>query len=241
MPVTSLLVGCPVRRRAWIMHRWFDHVEVAAAVARLPVAYAFAVGPGDETIAVIAERAPHAHLEPVIETEPYVERSWHREDRIRHMVFLRNLLLTHVREVAPLVYLSLDSDVLLHPQAIADMIEGFNRFDAVGGATFMSRPGPPGRPSLKHPNRGWISGHSGLRVPPVEHCGVIPVGVIMAIKALSAKAYAVDYAYNHQGEDVGWSLAAAKAGVRLGWDNRRYSKHVMSPQALGSVDERVGF
>jgi hypothetical protein len=217
------------------MPSWFDHVEAALRVAGVPADFAFAVSAGDETLPIIEGRAPGALVTVTDEPEPYTERQWHRRHRIERMVEVRNLLLDVVRDEAPDVFLSVDSDILLHPMAIADMLEGLGRFDAVGGGTFLTEFGN------QFPSCGWVLGNDGFRREPMEHQGTIPVGVIMALKAMGPAAYAVDYRYNLQGEDIGWSVAAAQAGVRLGWDNRHYSKHVMTHAAHDRVDERCGF
>lgn len=245
--MTSVLVGCPVRQRAWIMPRWFDHVEAAAAHAGVTPSYVFVVDPDDETVPILRERVEPRSIIFSVETTPYVERQWHDEARLRHMVELRNLLLTGVREDAPDVFFSVDSDVLLSREAIADLLESTARFPAVGGGTFMSRlPVHPNRHGVpgwgeRRPSCGWIVGRDGFRRQYMEHRGVVPVGVIMAVKAMMPPAYAIDYRFSRQGEDIGWSVAAGQAGVMLGWDNRHPSKHVMSPDDLDRVDERCGF
>lgn len=228
------------------MARWFDHVEAAAAHAGVTPSYIFVVEPQDETLPILLEHTGHRSLIFNLERGPYEDRGWAQESRVHHMVRLRNILLAAVREDGPEVFLSVDSDVLVSREAIADLLESLGRFPAVGGGTFMGRPyrGPGGyTPGANEhlPSCGWIVGKSGFRRQYMEHRGVIPVGVIMAIKAMSPMAYAVDYRYNREGEDIGWSLAAAKAGLRLGWDNRHPSKHVMDPIELDRIDERCGF
>lgn len=243
----TVIVGCPVRARAWIMPRWFDHVETAAAHAGVVPSYLFVVDPEDETVPILRERVEPRSIILNVEPTPYAERQWFLENRLRHMVDLRNLLLREVREAAPDVFLSVDSDVLLAPEAIADLLESTARFPAVGGGTFLTpQPQGPRRSDVpgwgeQFPSCGWIVGREGLRRQYMEHRGVIPVGVIMAVKAMTAAAYAIDYRFSREGEDIGWSVAAGQAGIALGWDNRHPSKHVMSPDALDRVDERCGF
>lgn len=218
------------------MPSWFDHVEAALAMAGVVARYAFAVSAGDETLPTLQDRSDNSALIAVsTEPEEYQERQWYRPARIARMVEVRNLLLATVRRQAPEIFLSVDSDVLLHPMAIVELLEGIGRFDAVGGGTFLSALGD------QFPSCGWVQGHDGFRRQRMEHQGTIPVGVIMAVKAMSPAAYAVDYQPNGQGEDIGWSVAAGRAGLKLGWDNRHYSKHVMSRADLGRVDERCGF
>lgn len=233
--VGGVVVGCPVRERAWIMPSWFDHTEAALREAGVPGTYAFVASAGDETLPIIAERAPAAAVTLVVEDGAYVDRQWHREARIAHMVWLRNVLLETVRALAPAVFISVDSDVLLHPSAIVGMLEGLGRFDAVGGCTYMTAGG------LNFPSCGWVIGREGLRRRRIEQLGTFPVDVIMAIKAMAPAAYDVDYRFAREGEDVGWSLSAGRRGLALGWDGRYASKHVMSRDALDRVDERCGF
>lgn len=234
-----VLVGAPVRQRAWILPRWFNHVEAACERAGVVPDYLFVADRHDEVVGEIGAFAANSNrvcsVELVDEAGPYVERQWFDEDRIHHLVGLRNLLLTAVRGQGPDVFFSVDSDVLLHPLAIADMLEGLGRFGAVGGATFLSEHG------VRVPNCAWRQGHNGFRRRPIECPGVIPVDIIMAVKAMSPAAYAVDYDFARGGEDIGWCTNASRAGVKLGWDNRHCSKHVMSRQRLDEVDARCGF
>jgi len=236
---TDLVVGCPVRQRTWITHRWFDHVEHSCLLAEVEPTYVFVADPDDETAELLSDLAvAHDRQLHFAWTKEDLgqsdERTWNH-DRFGRMVELRNQLLGLVRELAPERFLSLDSDILLHPQVVAALLDSTERFDAVGGATFMTSTG------LEFPSCGWNKGAEGLVRHPMEAKGVIPVGVIMAIKAMTPAAYAVDYEFHVQGEDVGWSAACQRAGLRLGWDNRSYSKHVMAEKDLNRIDERCGW
>ncbi len=221
------------------MPRWLSHVEAACHQAGVVPGYVLAAGEGDPSLWALDDCLRldrRLTVVPTGEVEPSTaERGWHDNARIRHMVVIRNLLLAEVRAQGPDLFLSLDSDILLHPRALVDMIESTQRFAAVGGATFMSTSGE------EHPNCGWVQGMEGFMRHRMEHAGVVPVGVIMAAKLMTPAAYNVDYTFSVQGEDIGWSMAAGEAGVRLGWSNRHVSKHVMSPEALEPVDARCGF
>jgi hypothetical protein len=236
--VTELMVGCPVRSREWIIEDWFDHVEMAAVELGLAPMYVFVGDRHDPTLAVIEHRCArqdrYLRFGATEEDGGNDERVWN-PPRYAHMARVRNQLLDLVRHEQPRWFLSVDSDILIHHQALAGLIEGTERFGAIGGATYMTPT------TTQFPNCGWVRGMAGLSRQHMEHQGVIPVGVIMALKLMTPAAYAVDYEPNPQGEDIGWSLACERAGVRLGWDNRFVSKHVMSPDHLKRVDARVGW
>jgi hypothetical protein len=237
--VIDLIVGCPVRRREWIIDAWFDHVEMATAELGWRPTYAFVGDRADPTLRIVADRCAawdrqvlFLHVDEDVEAPD--QRAWN-VDRFARMVVLRNALLDMVRAETPRYFLSLDSDILLGSQTLAGLIQATAGYGAVGGGTWMTPT------SEMIPSCGWLKGMSGLMRRRIEHKGVMTVDVIMAIKLMTPAAYAVDYEVHPQGEDVGWSAACRRAGVKLGWDNRWPSKHVMTPEGLEAVDVRLGW
>lgn len=228
----NLIIGCPVSHREWILPTWFDHVERAATVAGLEPEFLFVCHPADPSRQCIEQSAPG----PVT----FLDASFHRgvdqrqwnPQRYTQMVELRNQLLAGVREPAPDLFLSLDSDILLHPDQLKLMIECLDRFDAVGGRCYMTPTGD------RFPSWGRLVAG---RLQRFDAAGTFPVDVIMACKLMTPPAYAVDYAFDLQGEDIGWSRNATTAGLRLGWDGRAIAKHVLAPHLLTPRDPRVGF
>lgn len=233
-----LVVGCPVRDRAWIMERWFEHVE-AAVPAGADVHYVFCGDPQTDAASfrvIDRECLVRSRDRTVVELDeiysPSYKRVWNL-DRFSHMVRLRNSLLVHVRRLEPDFFWSLDSDILAAPSALSGALEGADRFDAVGTKLYMT---PKGTVA---PSYGMLNPQGGLRRPDSD--GFFKVDVIMASKVMAPKAYAVDYELHRQGEDIGWSIAARAAGCSLGWDGRTTSRHVMSESDLAGIDTRAGF
>lgn len=242
----KLAIGCPIRDRAWIIPHWFEHIKIAAAAAAaergeaIHVVFVFVGDPRTdaETFKVINhECLSYSWPRLVVELdEPAGEykRVWNAE-RFGHMVHLRNTLLAHVRRLEPDFFWSLDSDILVADRALSSALEATDQFDAIGTKLFMTSGN-----SRACPSYGMLPAQaSALRRSDGD--GLFPVDVIMASKIMAPKAYAVDYQVHRQGEDIGWSIAARKAGCRLGWDGRVTSKHVMTPAELSRIDDRVGF
>jgi hypothetical protein len=229
----TVLVGCPVAHRAWVLPQWFDHVEKACALVGVKPEYAFVVDPSDESWPVIRERTAGAVIVPTANTKGDDTRNWASPHRFHEMVELRNALLAAVRTRQPEVFLSLDSDILLHPAHLQSMLEALHEYDAVGGKCFMTETG------TDFPSWAQLGRDGGLIR--TDAWGLFPVDVIMAIKLMSPRAYAIDYEHDILGEDIGWSKACARAGVTLGWDGRVSSKHVREPHMLEQVDPRVGY
>jgi len=232
--MVPLVVGCPVAHRGWVLDAWFDHIEDACEIAGVEPTFAFVVDRGDNCIGVIERRARNLTMELVERSKGNDARRWDPK-RFAYMVDIRNRLLALVRAVAPARFLSVDSDILIHrhlvQELIADLDDG--TYDAVGAKCYMTSTG------TKFPSWGRI-GRSGS-LQRYDASGYFPADVIMAIKIMGPRAYGVDYELDLQGEDIGWCKACTRNGLRLGWDGRIVSKHLLSPSMMGRVDARVGW
>lgn len=233
----KLMIGCPVLHRDWILERWFDHVEAAAEKAGVTdFTYIFVGDPEHDpkTFEIIKRRTRPGgtYTSPVPDGRSSDQREWNRR-RFQRMVELRNRLLSGVRISGPDAFLSLDSDILLHEDAIAALLSNFDPAGAVGGKCYLSKVG------TKAPSWGKLSRAGKLQR--VDSVGTFPVDVLMAIKLMGPDAYAVDYKFDTEGEDTGWSKNARTAGVRLRWVGAPASKHVWGPDYLDKVDPRVGW
>lgn len=233
-----LIVGAPVRKRNWVLPKWKEHVTWACYRAGLPEPeFIFVVGDDDDD-SVVRDWKNTKVIETSEAPRPDV-REWDT-DRYTHMVEVRDKLLEAVRAREPDLFLSLDSDILLHGDALHGMIETLREHEdawAVGGKTFMTME------NQICPSYGmWTDG----RRPQVgfkreASSEVMKVDVIMAVKLMSPKAYRVNYRFHHWGEDVGWSADVGARGGSLWWDGRYANKHVMAPRFLDVLDKRVGF
>lgn len=236
----KLLIGCPVAKRAWIIPDYLFHVEEALGNAGIEDAqYIFLADPEDETVDAIVENCDRP-LNWVFRQEGKHGRTWDQEggrtwnpDRYEYMVEIRNALLAKVRQLQPDLFFSLDSDILIHPDMIDLLVKGCETYDAVGARCFMTTTGN------QFPSYAMLNGNMLLRKD--VDCGPMPVDVIMAAKMMNPSAYNVDYLMDVHGEDVGWSRNCAAQGLKLGWEGRIVSKHVMSESWLEKTDRRCGY
>jgi hypothetical protein len=222
------------------MPRWLTHTALAADMAGVDVEYVFVGAKDDPTREVIEQHCTtkFTYVDTQERVEPERNHKWSPTE-YRHMVSMRNFLLGAVRQTEPDYFLSLDSDILLHEDALANMIETIQSgWDAVGGKTWMTE----SRDACSYIM--LINSHGMIR-PDVDH--VIPVDVIMAIKLMSPTALAVNYVFDPDGEDVGFSRACTRQGLKLAFDGRVCSRHVMyqrDRQGLlwsETIDPRCGF
>lgn len=244
-----ILVGCPLARRDWIITHYLEYT--ATAIDRTGLDYRF-IFLGDVASDPVfpaldiwcAEHNTSAlKIQSVHDTPAERAHAWHAEDYYR-MAALRNQLLQEVRKIQPEYFLSLDSDILLAPQTVTQLLETAEKFDAVGGKCYMTPPqSKPKRYGIttekRSPSYGKLKRNGNFTRS--EASGVFQVDILMAIKLMSQKAYDIDYTYDHRGEDLGWSQNCRNAGLKLGWDGRTVNKHVWSPRHLYEVDDRVGW
>lgn len=232
----DLLIAAPVLKREWIIERWLRYAAAAAERAGLEPRFLLVGDINDPTFAVV-DKYPVYDVARVYveESRASGDRSWDR-DRFSRMVELRNIMLGHVRDMAPDWFLSLDTDILAHPDQISNLIETQRErnWDAVGGYCYLTRKGTSHANYANMP-ASWVLRRTDIRGQ-AKVCDVI-----MAIKLMTPAAYAVDYEWNQHGEDIGWSLAAKRHRLRLGVDARVTSKHVMDPWLLDEVDARLGW
>jgi hypothetical protein len=232
-----IAVGCPVSSRGWILPAWFTFVGQACHLAEVDPVFVFAGSrERDRDSFDVIDAFAKKNLVLVTdtaETPRTDKRDWGKPGRLQHMAMVRNQLLGLVRDLEPAYFLSVDSDILLHPWWLKAALEGIGDYDALGGKTYMTKKG------LSCPSWANLTRENNLRRQ--EATGLFRVDVIMAIKLLTPAAYAVNYRVHPLGEDVGWSIQARKAGLKLAWYGDCASKHVMEPGMLEPIDERVGY
>lgn len=235
----KLIVGCPTRNRTWILEKWREHVENATP-GNWDLEYLFVVGDDDKDTIDLLNSWKRTIICYVSEPPLNENRSWGNPDRFHHMTSLRNILLNNVQIEAPDLFLSLDSDILIHQDAIRNMYETLTEGDyaAVGGLTWLD-------PVDKNcTNIGkWIPEHRSDKnyssYKRIVNPGTHQVDILMAIKLMSPVAYHIPYEYHRHGEDLGWSANAARMGARLGCDGRAPSKHIMSEEWIARIDKRL--
>lgn len=239
-----VVAGCPVSNREWIISEWVYHLVMARDEAPGIDLSLYACGAEDDPTLVVFEEACLVNGIDFIcrytgeQRRNADVRDW-IDSRYEQMARVRNFMLNDIRSIGPDFFLSIDSDVLIGPGVLSSMIDNMNDYDAVGSKTYLAM--SPRRGSNPVCN---VVNYAHLRNGQIrrrDQQGYFPVDVLMAIKMMSPKAYAVDYTPHRLGEDIGWSLACKEAGLTLGWDGRKVSKHCMKKEHLMTIDERVGW
>lgn len=237
----ALLVGAPCRNREWIIKEWISHIEASAWNAGVEPGFVMVGEAEDEAIIEVYKHClandrffQLVEIQEGSKGDQPGKRTWNH-DRYRYMADLRNRLLTAVRLYQPGAFLSVDTDILVHPDTIGLLSESLPGYGAVGGKAYLSHVG------RAVPNHAFLRSGGGQCYRSDHEGGVIATQVIMALKLMSPDTYSIDYQWDHRGEDFGWSASVLKQGFKLGWDARVTNKHVMTPAKLGVFDKRCGY
>lgn len=230
-----VLIGAPVCAREWCIRRWLEHAATSAEVAGVEYSFVLLGGIEDPTFAVV-EQLPEYDVACVYvdEDRTFDRRDW-RQSRFQRMTELRNRLLGFVRQNKQDYFLSLDTDVLLHPEAITNMIATQEEmgWDAVGGYCYLTQ--NRACPSYAHlPSPVFLN-------RPDLHRTIARCDVLMAIALMTEKAWSIDYEFNGKGEDIGHALAMRRARLRVGVDARVINKHLYQRDMLDRIDGRCGW
>jgi hypothetical protein len=232
----NLFIGCPVSDRSWILPKWFDHVEKACEKIEVVPQYVFVVGNEDKDLDYVTSKS-RTHVKVINENKREDIRYWNHS-RYSYMAMIRNELLSSVREYAPDFFLSLDSDILLHEDALLSAFDALEKHPdawACGLKCYMSVGG------IVHPSMGlWIDAEA-TRFYRNNSDDISTVDIIMAAKLMKPEAYNIDYKWHSNGEDLGWCQSVKAAGGKFIWDGRVCNKHVMGKKFLDGIDKRVGF
>lgn len=237
----KLLVGCPLvgnpkADRNWILKQWFEHLSDSCRLADVDLNLVFLINKDDKETVDLVSTFPNVHIFYTDLVGGAANHRWNKA-RYHQMVAFRNELLKQVRKLDPEFFFSLDSDVLLHVNAIPSLLSAMDEKEdawTIGAKCFVSKHG------TMHPNAGhWTRTGNGYFRKDVST--LTKVDILICCYLMRKNAYSIDYEFDPRGEDLGWSLAVSKAGGSLYWDGRVINKHVMDRGLANQIDKRVGF
>lgn len=237
----NLVIYAPVTQREWILPHYFDHLRKQTEIDLSRVMLVFLYGspddaPPDKTLELLKSERDGPWFDVQIHFDKdhrhQSKRQWNMP-RWRDMADMRNRLLGYVREIEPHYALSLDTDILLPPNAISTLLEEMLLIGADGISPLMYM--TPG--GERYPNAMDLDGKSRVRIE--SETFIVPA--CFAAVLMNERLYQIDYAPHPAGEDLGWANNVADAGLLLALCPSVKAKHVMAREMADSVDPRVGF
>lgn len=242
----SILVGCPVYKREWILPLWLSCLE-KQNYPKEDIGLVFELGPDDDETHDLLWQFQVDHPEyksfdaQVLMTiahdvHPDGHRVWSTQ-RYFNMVTLRNNLLERATALADKFdfYFSLDSDILLEdPDTLNKLVahsEEYPDFGVYSPLMYMT-PHDTDYPSAM----SWME-QAGSRAARIRDNykvnEVFEADIVMAAVFMRKEVFTtVRYRYHRQGEDLGFALNLFDANFKslATWDI--YCPHIMHKENL---------
>jgi hypothetical protein len=241
----SILIGCPIYDRAWILPYWIEFIE-KQDYPKENLGFIFELGPDDDSTHDLLwewqNNSPHykifdaqIYMRMQHETHPDGTRVW-SSDKYYNMVTLRNNLLERATAQSHQFdyYFSLDSDILLEdPLTLSKLVEKAQDSEkhVISPLMYMT-PSDTNFPSAM----SWVDGPGKRAARKLDqyHVGeTFECDIVMAAVFMKKEVYTnARYRWHRQGEDLGFASALSDLSFRsfAAWDI--YCPHIMNTQML---------
>lgn len=233
----KIVAGCPVAERAWILQEWIDslrgqrldrgdELEIVCLYTRSH----------DQTLSVLQRNEVITVVSP-LPSRPYdrmLAHYWSYQDHeYEYMASLRNDLRSIAIALQADLFLSIDSDILFKTKEdLQSLIDTMRAYAAHAVAPLVNME----KYATNSPSWNWMDlrfdGVGGVRPDvSVSPSKVSPfrVDVIMAAMLLDRRAQMIPWKNHPQGEDIGWSIKARRADLKLVIDSSVECEHRMRP------------
>jgi len=226
----KVMIGCPVRNRAWILPRYLESLE-RIEYPRSNIEYCFVINDCiDRTPCILEEfAARHGHQVKLIYHDMKSNRSHIRGQYNFHdLAGLRNILLAAFIASDCQYLFSLDSDILVPPHALVQLIAA----DCDIIAALVCNGHELGDDKIYNLLTYTESG-SLIHLKDFPRDQVFRVdctGAAYLIKRHVIETLKVRYSAKFGAEDIGFCQAARKQGLAIHCDGRIECTHIMSPQ-----------
>lgn len=226
--MVKVLLGAPVRNRAWILPRYIDHIK-RMDLRDIQLDTLFVANDcNDNSVELLLKAGFNVRRYDNLPTKTsgYVRGQY----GYAHLANLRNILIDEFLRTDNEYLFSVDTDVLVPPYGLAKLIKNgkdvcsmilCNQKGTLGNRAhnIMSYVDTgDGRGYYRHVMR-WSDGE------------LIPVDLTGAVYLIHRRVleYGIRYAYDRQGEDIPFCREAKRAGFELFCDTSLKPIHVMEP------------
>lgn len=217
-----LVIGCPVKDRAWILPNWFQAIEDQDIEHTVVCVY---TPSEDDTFEILKDHNAVVLWDEqlgrsVTEIEGHHWGTW---SKYEYMANMRNTLRRYAEDSDADYFFSLDSDILLPPGGLQKIINYATFHPGVVSPAVNMQPGGTAwnRMHFTDPYHPRMA----ERRPGLPQEG--QVDVVMAAMFMDRLGMQVPWTAHNQGEDIGFSINAAILQIPLWWLPTVRCDHVM--------------
>lgn len=226
----KIVIGCPVKNRAWILPRWFDAVFSQQYLGDLDVEVVCVYTDSeDDTEKILKDEGV------VILYDFNVGRSTLDIDRhywgvlktYQYMADMRNRLVDYCLDAGADYFFSLDSDILLPSYTFERLLPILQKHPGVVAPAVSMATGMDSnqRPVTAWNTMSWVARAVAERTYTPANGDF--VDVVMAAMLMDRTGMNVRWLAHPQGEDAGFSYDAVTKGVTLWWEPSITCRHIM--------------
>ena len=227
--VKKIMIGCPVRNRAWILPRYLKSISRLEYPSEY-LRYCFIINDCiDSTPNLLADfaRQQPSQVNVLIQNLESLQSRSHLRGyyRFTHLAKLRNFLLTAFLESDCDYLFSVDSDILLPPYALNRLLED----DCMIISALVCNGhelGDPGIYNILRHDRDGTWRHI-LNFPRDRVFEVDCTGAAYLLKREVIGRYGIRYSAAYGAEDIGFCQDAAYKGLKIFCDGRVEGEHHM--------------
>ncbi len=222
----KVMIGCPVRNRAWILPEYLQCLE-GINYPRDRMQYCFIINDCMDETEAILENFAQSHPEAVrlVIQNSYQQGYRRGEYSFRRLAQLRNLLLDEFLHSDCDYLFSVDSDVLVSPHILTDLIN--DNCDIV--SCLVCNGHEVGDVSLYNVLYRNQQGHY-LHMKNIPRTGIFRVdctGAAYLIKRKVISQHGIKYSDIYGAEDIGFCEHASRKGLEIYCDGRMECSHIM--------------
>lgn len=227
-----IMVGCPVRDRAWILPEYLDRIY-SLDYNRKDIVLGFIINDSlDDTRKILLDfKAKHKdkyrdiRLVRVDLSLPPDTRSSNRDLIYRGLACLRNYLLKLALEEDADYLFSIDSDILVPHDSLKVLLDSDK--DIISGQIWNDRSKKFPNIMIKN-NKGTYVHYKNFPRDRIFPCDV--TGAVYLIKRPVIQS--VKYSYHVQGEDIGFCQDAASKGFTIWCNSYVKCDHIMDSTSI---------
>jgi hypothetical protein len=239
-PAKKIIIGCPVHNRDTILNLYLDSLSKLYCYHDL--GFFFLANNCDDATTQLLRNFSHNRSCRIEFFNEIQSTSRRVGNRYHQLVDIRNKLREYLLQDSFDYYLSVDSDIMLPPQALMRLLE--HELDAVSGLVYNDLH-MGGKRDVRQGHicniLSWSTKKNKQGYPMAVHIRnypdseLIPVDVTGACILMSRRVVEqVEYAFHPQGEDLGWSINLQMGGFQAFCDTSVRTTHLMTQ---AEVDE----
>lgn len=217
----KLVIGCPIKDRAWCLPQWWQAIEDQDVEHEKVCIYSESA---DETLQLLKDN----DVTVLVDDRPGRRRNeidghmWVQQ-RYEYMSSMRNRLIEYCLEHEADYFFSLDSDVILPPKGLQQMLRFAETHEGVIAPAVNMTTGQIAWNVMAWKDRE----HPGVANRNAGEQQTGPADVVMAAMMLDRRGMECRWQSHTQGEDVGFCVDATAKDVPRWWLAEIHCTHLM--------------